>query len=531
MPDLFDNGLSLQVLDFNATLQAKLDLLISEIQELYLSDEVPWIVGYSGGKDSSAIVQLIWMAIEGLEEQKRKKTIHVISTDTMVENPIVALWVKHSLDRMSLTAEQKNIPITPHPLKPKLENTFWVNLIGRGYPAPRQKFRWCTDRLKIQPSNDFIHRTVKESGEALLVLGTRKAESAARAANMAKHELNKIRDRITPNATLPNCWVYTPIEAWTSKDVWAYLHQCENPWGISNQDLQSLYAGATEDNECPIQVDTSAPSCGNSRFGCWVCTLVDKDKSLSAMVQNDEEKRWMKPLLDLRNELDFRTEEDRNRDRSRREFRRLRGNITYYTNKDEEFSLVKGPYNKESRTYLLGRILETQKLLVELGPPEVHDLELITAEELELIRKMWVIDKHEIEDVLPKVYEEKMGVKYVGASIRPIANFSDDMFEILSECATETCSKIDPSIDSDLHYELVRNLISVEERFRTMVHRHGLFKSLDKTIRSFFYDHEDDALERGKILKDVRENKEEQLKIRQKRLNLKESESTIEAKK
>ena len=74
MPDLFDNGLSLQVLNFNATLQAKLDLLISEIQELYLSDEVPWIVGYSGAKDSSAIVQLIWMAIEGLEEQKRKKT-------------------------------------------------------------------------------------------------------------------------------------------------------------------------------------------------------------------------------------------------------------------------------------------------------------------------------------------------------------------------------------------------------------------------------------------------------------------------
>ena len=123
-----------------------------------------------------------------------------------------------------------------------------------------------------------------------------------------------------------------------------------------------------------------------------------------------------------------------------------------------------------------------------------------------------------------------MGVKYDGISIRPIANFSEDMFELLSECASETCSEIDPSIDSNLHFELVRNLISVEERFRTMVHRHGLFKSLDKTIRSCFYDHEDDALERGKILKDVRENKEERLKIRQMRLNSKESKSTIEAK-
>ena len=521
MPNLFDDGLSLEVVNFNEGLQEKLDVLIAEIQHLYLDDEVPWIVGYSGGKDSSAIVQLIWMALEDLDESKRHKDIHVISTDTMVENPIVALWVKHSLDQMRDAAIEQRIPVIPHPLKPKLKNTFWVNLIGRGYPAPRQKFRWCTDRLKIQPSNDFINDTVKASGEALLVLGTRKAESAARAANMKKHELNKIRDRITPNATLPNCWVYTPIEAWTSNDVWAFLHQCKNPWGISNQDLQAMYAGATEDNECPIQVDTSAPSCGNSRFGCWVCTLVDQDKSLSAMVQNDEEKRWMKPLLDLRNELDFRTEEDRERDRSRRQFRRLRGNITYYTNKDEEFSLVKGPYTQESRAHLLGRVLETQKLLTELGPEEVKDLELITKDELELIRRMWVIDKHEIEDLLPRVYEEKMGTKYDGVNIRPVANFNDETFKILAECAKETSSELGEGIDEDLHFELVRNLLTVEDRFRTMVHRQGLFKSLEKTIRNCFYDNEDDALERGKILRDVRENKEEQIKLRQTRLALK----------
>jgi len=77
--------------------------------------------------------------------------------------------------------------ITPHKLTPEIEDSFWVNLIGKGYPAPRLKFRWCTERLKIKPSNKFIREVVRSSGEAILVLGTRKAESALRAANMARH--------------------------------------------------------------------------------------------------------------------------------------------------------------------------------------------------------------------------------------------------------------------------------------------------------------------------------------------------------
>ena len=68
-----------------------------------------------------------------------------------------------------------------------------------------------------------------------------------------------------------------------------------------------MYQGASPDGECPLVVDASTPSCGDSRFGCWVCTLVDKDKSMSAMIQNDEEKEWMLPLLELRNDLDLAT--------------------------------------------------------------------------------------------------------------------------------------------------------------------------------------------------------------------------------
>src|SRR5687767_14380607 len=123
--------------------------LTAEIRELYVSDQVPWVVGYSGGKDSTAILQLVWQALSELPEVQRTKPVHVISTDTLVENPVVAGWVTRSLEIMGEAAAAQGLPITPHRLTPEIADTFWVNLIGRGYPAPRPKFRWCTERLKI----------------------------------------------------------------------------------------------------------------------------------------------------------------------------------------------------------------------------------------------------------------------------------------------------------------------------------------------------------------------------------------------
>ena len=130
--------------------------LIAEIQELYLCDEIPFVVGYSGGKDSSAVLQLIWLAISKLPVEQRKKQIHVISTDTLVEQPIVSMWVDASHDKMRKAAEKQQMPLTPNKLTPAVKDTFWVNLIGKGYPKPTNQFRWCTSRMKINPSNRFI---------------------------------------------------------------------------------------------------------------------------------------------------------------------------------------------------------------------------------------------------------------------------------------------------------------------------------------------------------------------------------------
>ena len=112
-------------------LAATVKELISEIQDLYLCDQVPWVIGYSGGKDSSAVLQIVWLAISKLPEDQRSKQIHVISTDTLVEQPIVSAWVDRSHEKMIAEAKKQRIPVVTHKLTPDVKDTFWVNLIGK----------------------------------------------------------------------------------------------------------------------------------------------------------------------------------------------------------------------------------------------------------------------------------------------------------------------------------------------------------------------------------------------------------------
>ena len=467
---------------------ATLERLKTEIQELYLADEIPWVVGYSGGKDSTATLQLVWLAIKDLDEDRRTKPIHVISTDTMVENPIVAAWVARSLDVMMEAAQQQRLPIQSHRLTPTVEDSFWVNLIGRGYPAPRPKFRWCTERLKINPSNTFIRNVVRDHGEAILVLGTRKAESSGRSSRMTKLEGRRIRDRLSPNGNLPNSLVYSPIEDWANDDVWLFLMQTTNAWGYSNKDLLTMYQGASSDGECPLVVDASTPSCGDSRFGCWVCTLVDKDKSMSAMIQNDEEKEWMLPLLELRNDLDVAN------DRHLRDFRRMNGSVQLFHD-----APIHGPYTQQAREQWLRRLLEAQTWIREHAPEEVRNLELISPAELEEIRRIWVVDKHEFEDRLPVIYQEATGQPYEGVPMDEHLPLGADDVALLRELAG----------DDRLHFELLRELLDVEQRHRAMTRRAGLFDALEGALRRGFYTDADDATERALRRREVHRSRDE----------------------
>ncbi|MCP1727611.1 DNA sulfur modification protein DndC [Natronospira proteinivora] len=478
------------------------------IRELYLSDSTPWVIGYSGGKDSSAVVQLVWLALSELPKAQRKKPVHVITTDTLVENPVVAAWVDNSLRTMEEAAEKQSMPITPHLLKPDVENTFWVNLIGRGYPAPRPKFRWCTERLKIKPSNRFIENVASRHGEVILLLGARRQESITRAQAFKRREKSAVRKQLAGHPDLVNTLVYTPIEDWSNDDVWTFLLQVPNPWSFNNKDLLSMYRGASEDNECPVVVDTSTPSCGNSRFGCWTCTLVDEDKSMGAMIQNDHEKEWMMPLLEIRNELDFRGDEAREKDRERRDFRRMGGHLQYYRDKDGEAQLIPGPYTQDSRMYWLRRVLEAQREIRddEFAPDYVTELDLISLEELEEIRRIWLTEKHEVEDLVPKIYEEAMGEPYPGTERAIVDLFEGEVLELLRE----VCE------NNPMRYETARNLLAVERRYQGMASRRGLFKDLEKVLKAGAFETRQEALEfkerEAKIHRKYRINSEDTTK-------------------
>ncbi|MFZ4683630.1 MAG: DNA phosphorothioation system sulfurtransferase DndC [Terrimicrobiaceae bacterium] len=452
--------------------------LTSEIQELYCLDDIPWICGYSGGKDSTTIVQLIWNAIAKLPPKKRTKPIHIISTDTLVENPVVAAWVRASLERIEIAAKQQKLPFQSHLLHPEIKDTFWVNLIGKGYPAPRNKFRWCTERLKIFPSNRFVRDVVRANGETILVLGTRKAESQKRAATMLKHQQGRVRDRLSPNASLPNSLIYSPIEDWRNDEVWLYLTQYENPWGHSNSDLFRMYRGATADNECPLVVDTSTPSCGSSRFGCWVCTMVERDKSMEAMIQNDDEKEWMQPLLDLRDELDFRSDEKLERDHQNRDFRRLRGNVQLFERGEsgqKEIVPIPGPYKKQWREHLLRQLLKAQTEVRRNAPPNMENISLISLDELSEIRRIWLEDKHEFDDALPQIYLEEIGEIFRDPRIGAGNSYlGTDEWELLEELCQ----------DDPMHFELVTKLLDTERQYRMMARRIGIYDGLEKCFRT-----------------------------------------------
>ena len=378
------------------------------IRRLYLDDDTPWVIGYSGGKDSSTCLQLVWNALSELPRDQMKKPVYVISTDTMVENPVVALWVTESLAKISKAAQELGLPFEAKQLHPTVEDSFWVNLIGKGYPAPRPRFRWCTERLKIRPSNKFILDVVHDSGEVILVLGTRSAESAVRAANIKKYMNLSTREGLSTHDSLTRAWVLAPIADWSNDDVWQYLMQVQNPWGHDNKQLLSMYQGATADGECPLVVDTSTPSCGDSRFGCYVCTLVEKDKSMEAMIQNDQDKDWLLPLSEFRNRfLEIKDGDRKWDDKHVREFQRMDGSVMAFQGR-----LIHGPYTQDYRATLLRELLKVHREVLESQEGDEFVFEVISEAEVQEIRRIWLVEKKEIEDLAAQIYQDVLGQGY-----------------------------------------------------------------------------------------------------------------------
>lgn len=445
-----------------------IEAFYDEVCEVYRSDTRPWVLGYSGGKDSTATLQLVWMALSRLKPKERQKPVYVISSDTYVETPVIVDHIDTNLDKINQAAAKTKMPFEASKVVPELDHTFWVNLIGRGYPAPSNKFRWCTDRMKIQPANKFILDRVTEFGEVVMVLGVRSGESATRDQVLKNYAIKG--SRLRRHRSLTGAFVYSPIEEFTVDDVWAYLLQVKSPWGVSNQKLVGMYRNA-QAGECPLVVDTSTPSCGNSRFGCWVCTVVDRDSSMESMIDNGEE--WMQALLDFRDALG--THHDPQVKRKLRQYKRRNGRVT--TKPDG--TLIPGPYKPEVRRELLKQLLETQEEVRRTGPDP--NATLISDAELREIRRIWQQELQDWEDSVPQIYRDVTG-RELECVHDDVTNFTIQDKKLLDMIAG----------DHGLSGELVGRLLDLEREKHGMSRRAGIFDRIDTILREDWYD--DDQL-------------------------------------
>ena len=153
----------------------------------------------------------------------------------------------------------------------------------------------------------------------------------------------------------------------TTDEVWITLMQCRPPWGGSYHNLITLYRNALGD-ECPfVMSKDDSPSCGSNsaRFGCWTCTVVNKDNSIDSLITSGHEN--LEPLSQFRNRIRDISENPEFRSKIRR---------------NGQPGL--GPFTIEARQKLLNELLNIQNQT---------KMALISNHEVNLIREQWEKDK------------------------------------------------------------------------------------------------------------------------------------------
>lgn len=439
-----------------------IDDIKAEMRKLYLKDNRPWIIGLSGGKDSTCLTQLVYYMLLELPLELRNKKIHVISSNTLVESPSIDSIIKTRLNRIKNAAKRDNLPIMVEQLKPELSDTFWVNLIGRGYPSPNRWFRWCTDRLKIRPTTRYILNQVKSSGEVVVVLGARKSESVTRAQTMEKYEIPDFRLR--RHSSIPGAYVYTPIEDLEVDQVWDYLLKVLSPWGDDNNELRSLYGKA--DKEIAFMLDKNTPPSGGSRFGCWVCTVVERDRSLEGLIEDGE--TWLGALLEFRNWLKIIRDDPSLRENMRKQD--LKKKILA-KKLGEEFNQSEhrghktlGPFTFEARHEILRRLITLQEKVAD------HKISIISPEEIKAIEMIWIYEGDNISSITDVLNSRinKLNLPDLVQDKSLVTGILEDL------CAENNVSR-----------SLIEQLLIVEKDLSSLSRRNGIYDRLEQVFEEY----------------------------------------------
>lgn len=431
--------------------------IIKEIMIVYKHDSRPWLIGYSGGKDSTLLVSLVYEAMQRLKkaDSPMHKKIYIITSDTMVENPIVKNYMHASSQSINDASKRDGLKIEASIIYPEPEQTFWSRVIGLGYPTPEPPgFRWCTERLKINPMNKFVNERIEENGEIIVLLGVRKGESLTRMKTITAREIEG--KLLNMHNDIPNAYVYNPITEVPNELVWEFLlkNDCKSPWKTDMKYLFNLYQGENLGEEQSVlgEIDKEKiPVTGNSRFGCWCCTMVKEDKSLQNFINRGATE--LIPLKNFRNELLKMRNDPQMRDNKRR-------NGSVYKKADGSFGL--GPFTLEARRIILENLLMLEN---ETG------LELITISELKVIDKMWDeegdLSCRRLVDTYFKVKKKKLPWDDYKAP-----RFDDDAISSIEKIADKY----------DIPVELITKLIVSVDENKHITRNNKLQKSFDQII-------------------------------------------------
>ena len=444
----------------NSYLDNMIKNIYLEITNIYTAYQRPWIVGFSGGKDSTLTLQLLWEALEMLPKEQLKNHIYVIASDTGVENPLISNLIKKNINAINKAAEVKKLPISGHIVAPDLSNSFWVNLIGRGYPAPTTMFRWCTERMKILPTNQFIRDKVDSFGEVIIALGVRKAESSTREQLINTYQIKG--EVLNRHSTLIGAYVYAPIVDMSTSEVWDCLKNSKSPWSVNNRELIDLYTKANA-NERPMVIDNSTGATGNGRFGCWICTVATRDSSMESLIKHPEFE-WMKDFVSFRNMLFDTTIKER-----KLEFRDHKGRDGRVVYKDDK--PVARTYKFSFSKHVLEELLKLEK---KINKSRTEDkLCLISNKELLEIRRIWRTERQDWDDSVKQIYENIYGTSTdITWTKDDNYNFDAKQMDLLDDACKE----------HNISTVLLIKLVEAERKSIGLTKRTMLFKSFDKIL-------------------------------------------------
>ena len=265
------------------TMERSLELTKESLQA-YGSLYNHWAIAYSGGKDSTAVVSLVTHLIAS-GEITAPKSLTVLYADTRMElSPL-------QTTAMQLLEGLRQRGITTRVVLPVVDDRFFVYIFGRGVPPPKNRFRWCTSQIKVEPMELALQDLRLQYDEKFLMLtGVRLGESAARDQRIA---LSCSKDgaecgqgwyqQATPESVAD---VLAPCLHWRVCHIWDWLTFHAPSYGFPTQVIAEVYGGDEKEEV-------------NARTGCVGCNLASKDTALLTVLKLPSWS-YLAPLLRLR---------------------------------------------------------------------------------------------------------------------------------------------------------------------------------------------------------------------------------------